>query len=140
MAGTMGLKFLLDTNIVSDLLRHPSGAVRNRIAEVGEQAVCISIIVAAELRFGAEKRQSKDLTERVNSVLSAIRILPLDPPMDAHYASIRASLEAAGSSIGPNDLLIAAQARALDLTVVTANSSEFSRVPNLRVENWLEPR
>lgn len=60
--------------------------------------------------------------------------------MDAHNASIRAVLEAAGNSIGPNDLLIAAQARALGLTVVTANSSEFSRVPNLRVKNWLEPR
>ena len=131
------LRYLLDTNIVSDLIRNPSGVVHDRIAKFGEETVCVSIVVAAELRFGARKRNSAKLTERVEAILDSIVVLPFEAPADLHYADIRRSLEAAGDPIGPNDLLIAAHARALDLTLVTANFTEFSRVPGLRVENWL---
>ncbi len=141
MAGSIkGFRFLLDTNIVSDLVRQPSGVVRDRIAEVGDQAVCVSIIVAAELRFGAKKRQSKQLTRQVEAILAAIPALPFEPPMDEFYAEIRAGLEADGNLIGPNDLLIAAHSLALDLTLVTDNFKAFSRVPGLRVENWMSRR
>jgi tRNA(fMet)-specific endonuclease VapC len=131
------LQFLLDTNIVSHLVRHPQGMIRDRVADVGEQSVCISLVVAAELRFGVAKKRSVRLAQQVEAVLSALQILPLETPVDAHYAEIRAALEAAGHPIGPNDLLIAAHARALGLTLVTHDIGEFSRVPGLRIENWL---
>ena len=131
------LRFLLDTNIVSHLVRNPQGIVRDHIAEVGEDAVCISLLVAAELRFGAAKKQAVRLTQQIDAILSALRVLPLEAPLDIHYAQIRVALEKAGHPIGSNDLIIAAHARSLGLTLVTHNSSELSRVPGLRVENWL---
>lgn len=133
----MTASYLLDTNILSDLVRHPQGAVAKRIAEVGEDAICTSIIVAAELRYGAVKRQSERLTQQLELILSRLPILSFDAPMDEAYAAIRAHLERAGTPIGGNDLLIAAQARSLGLTVVTANLGEFSRVPDLSTETWL---
>ena len=100
-------------------------------------SVCTSIIVAGELRFGARKRGSERLTERVEQLLEVIPVLPLDAEVDHHYASIRLALEQAGTPIGPNDLWIAAQARAAGLCLVTDNIGEFGRVVDLRVENWL---
>lgn len=99
--------------------------------------MCTSIIVACEIRFGIVRNGDTALTRQMERVLNAIEILPLEPPVDEHYADIRAALERAGTPIGPNDLLIAAQARALGLTLVTGNWREFSRVPGLSVENWL---
>lgn len=108
-----------------------------RIARVGEQQVCTSIIVAAELRYGAAKRASRRLSAQLATILGGLEILPLEHPADETYAKLRAQLERTGRVIGPNDLLIAAQALTLDLTLVTDNEREFSRVPHLRVENWL---
>jgi tRNA(fMet)-specific endonuclease VapC len=133
----MPLRYLLDTNIISDLVRRPRGPVASRIAEVGEDSVCTSIVVGAELRYGAEKSQSKQLSERVDLLLSALEILPLEPPADHCYGELRHHLAQQGTPIGPNDLLIAAHALAADLTLVSANTREFERVPSLRVENWL---
>ncbi|MBS1225356.1 MAG: putative nucleic acid-binding protein, contains domain [Proteobacteria bacterium] len=132
-----GLRYLLDTNMVSDLARHPDGRVVRRIAAVGVERIGISIIVACELRFGVIKSGSQRLARHVNLVLEQVAILPLEPPVEEHYADIRNTLERAGTPIGPNDLLIAAHARALGLMLVTDNVREFSRVPGLRVENWL---
>lgn len=132
------LTYLLDTNILSDLLRNPDGSVARRIAEKGEGTVCTSIVVACELRFAAEKTQSAALQARVEELLSVLEVIPLDIDADSYYAKIRNNLEVAGTPIGPNDLLIAAHAMSLDLTVVTANLKEFSRVSGLTVENWLE--
>jgi tRNA(fMet)-specific endonuclease VapC len=130
-------RYLLDTNILSDLLRHPAGRAAARLAVVGEAAVCTSIIVACELRYGAAKKGSRELSSRVDSLLGSLEILPLDKEADVRYAEIRAHLERQGKPIGPNDLLIAAHALALDLTLVTDNVAEFARVPQLAVENWL---
>ncbi len=130
--------YLLDTNILSELIRNPQGGVSRRIAHVGESNVCTSLVVAAELRYGASKRNSRQLTDRVNAILSAIDVLPLEEPADQAYGELRAALESRGEMIGPNDMLIAAHAIALDKIVVTANQGEFSRVPGLRVENWIE--
>ena len=130
-------RFLLDTNILSDLVRNPQGRIAERIAQVGDDAICTSIIVAAELRFGAAKKGSERFTVQLERVLSAIDIQPFDMPADAAYARLRAQLEAAGSPIGGNDMLIAAQALATDRTVVTDNEREFVRVTGLQVENWL---
>lgn len=131
------LRYLLDTNILSDLVRNPQGVVAARIAELGETVVGTSIVVAAELRYGAAKSGSKRLADRVDLLLSAIEILPLDAPADRHYANLRDYLSRQGTPIGPNDLLIAAHALATGLTVITANTKEFSRVPGLPTENWL---
>lgn len=130
-------RFLLDTNILSDLVRNPQGGIAARIAEVGDHAICTSIIVAAELRFGAAKKGSDRLTIQLERILSAIDIQPFEAPADAAYAQLRAQLEAAGSPIGGNDMLIAAQALVTGCTVVTDNEREFVRITGLPVENWL---
>ena len=133
----MSLVFLLDTNILSNLVRHPQGAVAARIAAAGEETVCTSIVIAAELRFGATQSGSMKLASRVDLILSALEVLPLEAPAERQYGDIRHRLARQGTPIGPNDLLIAAHARSLNLTVVTVNTGEFSRVPGLKVENWL---
>ncbi|MBW2368427.1 MAG: type II toxin-antitoxin system VapC family toxin [Deltaproteobacteria bacterium] len=131
------LRFLLDTNIISELVRNPQGMVTDRIAQEGEESVCTSIVVAAELRFGAEKKGSKRLTTQLEAILSTMEILPLKEPADRRYVKLRYHLQKAGTPIGPNDMLIASQALSLGLTLITANQREFSRVPGLAVENWL---
>ncbi len=130
-------RYLLDTNILSDLVRHPQGKVAGRIVQEGEKSICTSIVVAGELRFGAVKRGSERLTAQLEAVLSALEILPLEEPADRRYGELRNYLEQQGTTIGPNDMLIAAHALSLSLTVVTANDREFSRVSGLKVENWL---
>ena len=134
---TKQLKYLLDTNILSDLVRNPQGKVVKKIATIGESAICTSIIVASELRFGAEKRQSIKLINQLEVILSALNILSFESPADRHYAEIRSFLENKGKMIGSNDLLIASHALSVNCIVVTANEKEFCRVPDLKVENWL---
>ena len=111
----------------------------HRIEAVGEDAICTSIIIASELRFGAEKKGSPRLSAQLEKVLSALEILPLEEPADRHYAAIRTHLQRVGQPIGYNDMFIAAHALALSLTLVTHNQAEFARVPGLTVENWLAP-
>lgn len=128
--------YLLDTNAVSDLVRNPHGKVVQQYRLRKEDAAT-SIIVAAELRFGAERRGSHKLTSQLDQVLLDLPVLPFDAPADAAYARIRTDLERAGVMIGANDLLIAAHALALECILVTDNEREFGRVPGLRIENWL---
>jgi tRNA(fMet)-specific endonuclease VapC len=130
-------RYLLDTNIVSDIVRNPAGRVTDRIRAVGEDQVCTSIVVAAELRYGAARRGSAALSARVEAVLGAMEVLPFDAPADVVYGDVRTKLEGAGTPIGGNDLLIAAHALSLGYVVVTDNVSEFSRVEGLVLENWL---
>jgi tRNA(fMet)-specific endonuclease VapC len=131
-------RYLLDTHILSDLVRHPQGRIAACIAQVGEGSVCTSMIVASELRFGAAKRNAPKLTAQVEAILAAMDVRPFDTPADHEYAKLRLHLERAGTPIGPNDMLIAAHALAAESILVTANASEFVRVPGLVVENWLE--
>ncbi|MFM7407227.1 MAG: type II toxin-antitoxin system VapC family toxin [Cuspidothrix sp.] len=131
--------YLLDTNIISELIKNPRGVIFSKIQEVGEDKVCTSIIVACESRFGAQKKNSPKLIEKLEIILNSIEILPLNHPVEQYYAEIRTDLEQQGTPIGSNDLLIAAHALTLNLTVVTNNIREFSRVPKLKVENWLNP-
>jgi tRNA(fMet)-specific endonuclease VapC len=128
---------MLDTNIVSDLIRNPQGRAAKRIAKMGENNICTSIIVAAELRYGCAKRGSKRLLKAVEDLLGEIKVLPFDVPAGAEYGGIRSELEGAGKPVGGNDLLIAAHARAIGATIVTANTNEFRRIRGLKVENWL---
>src|SRR5271154_7153192 len=129
--------YLLDTNIVSDLVRNPQGRIARHIRDVGEMRVCTSVIVAAELRYGVEKRRSPLLTAQLEAVLGAIEVLAFETPADAAYGLLRSRLEQIGRPIGGNDLLIAAQALSLGHTIVTDNEREFGRIDGLSCENWL---
>lgn len=131
------MRYLLDANVISDLLRNPNGRVAQHLKKVGESKVCTSIIVAAELRYGVVKKGSPRLAGELEAILSALEILPFDVPADRAYGQIRARLEKSGRPIGANDLLIASQAVALGYTVVSDNESEFSRIEDLEHENWL---
>lgn len=131
--------FLLDTNILSDLIRHPQGVIANRIAAIGEAEIATSIIVASELRYGAERRGSEPLSRQLEAVLSLLPVLPLGDDADAQYGRLRTDLEKRGQPIGGNDMLIAAHALSLGVTLVTDNVREFERVHGLTIENWLRP-
>jgi tRNA(fMet)-specific endonuclease VapC len=129
---------MLDTNIISDLIRNPQGKAAKRIAKVGEDNICTSIIVSAELRYGCAKSGSRALLKAVEALLGEISVLPFDVHADAEYGALRSRLEAGGTPIGSNDLLIAAHAVATGSTIVTANAGEFKRVRGLKMENWLD--
>lgn len=131
------MQFLLDTNMLSDLARHPEGLVAHRVAHVGVAQVRTSIIVASELRFGLAKGVRRRLAEQVEALLRTIAVAPFEEPADVVYGDIRARLARAGQPIGSNDMFIAAHAIALGCTLVTANLREFSRVEGLVCENWL---
>lgn len=133
------MRYLLDTNIISDLVRNPDGRIAQQIKEIGEKRVCTSIIVAAELRFGTTRRASPRLTAQLEVVLSGFEVLPFEAPADAIYGAIRTQLERSGTPVGANDMFIAAQAMALGYTVVTDNAREFGRIDGLSHENWLRP-
>lgn len=130
---------LLDTNVLSDLIRRPDGPAARRLAEVGDADVMTSVIVAGELRYGVAKRGSPRLAERVEAVLAEIEVRDLDEATARAYGAIRATLEAAGAIIGQNDLWIAAQAQTLGAILVTDNVREFDRVEGLVIENWRAP-
>lgn len=129
--------YLLDTNVLSALVKQPRSELAQRLAAMNPDAYCTSIVVACEMRYGVSKKASQSLADKVNELLSSIDILPLQAEVDHHYAEIRVALERIGQPIGHNDLFIAAHARALEVTLVTDNGREFSRVPGLRIENWL---
>ncbi len=130
-------QYMLDTNIVLALVRNPHGALRNKFAALDTTTLCISIIVAAEIRFGLAKGVAKQMQIQIDAILESIAILALNAPVDTHYAEIRAYLEKRGLPISANDLLIAAHARSLNLTLVSNNTREFERVPGLKLEDWL---
>ena len=98
--------------------------------------MCTSIIVASDLRYGVLKSGSTELALRVDAALSAIEVVPFDMPADSEYGKLRAQLAAKEEPIGPNDLLIAAHALSLGLTLITDNVREFKRVNGLSVVNW----
>lgn len=130
-------QYLLDTNIISHLIRSPQGTILERLESILPATACTSIVVSAEIHFGLKQKASDKLTRQAGQILSVLDILPLESPMDEHYGDIRAHLHQIGQPIGSNDLLIAAHARSLGLILVTDNIREFSRVPDLSVDNWL---
>ena len=129
-------RYLLDTNVLSRLVRAPPPRQMQRMQEAGERNLCTSIIVACELRFGARKKGSAELASRIDQLLGSLDVLPLEAGVDTVYAELRFVLEARGQPIGANDLLIAAHALEQQALLVTENVGEFARVPGLRVEDW----
>lgn len=127
---------MLDTNALSELIRNPHGTLAQKLNALDPDSVCTSIVAACELRFGARRKGSAPLTRRVEQLLQALTVLPLDTPADEHYADIRATLERSGTPIGSHDLFIAAHARSRGMTLLTRNLREFQRVPGLAVDDW----
>lgn len=128
-------RYLLDTNIISDIVRNPQGAVVDALVFADDAAT--SVIVAGELKVWVEKNNSARLERLIRTTLVAIPVLPLSPEVAETYGRIRVALERMGTQIGANDLWIAAHALALDAVMVTDNVREFERVPGLAVQNWL---
>ena len=133
--------YLLDTNIISDMMRNPGGAAaRMAAARARQNAACsmvTSVIVHCEVLFGIRRRTSSKWQQQYDAALEGIEILPLTLEIPSIYASLRGRLEAQGTPIGPNDTLIAAHALSLGAILITADA-EFTRVPELKVENWLQ--
>lgn len=130
------MRFMLDTNIVSAIVRDPRGKVLERLLEVGEENAFISIITHGEIWYGVKKNGSEELSRKVSAITRRLYVAPLQLPSDQRYAEARLALRQ-GKNIGPNDLWIAAHALALEAVLVTDNENEFSRVPGLKIENWL---
>jgi tRNA(fMet)-specific endonuclease VapC len=131
------MAYLLDTNIVSAILRKSSSGAISRLEQSGPGTVMTSIIVAAEARFGIRKKGSAILANRLEELFARVAVAPFEAPADRHYAELRTELERRGHPISANDMLIAAHALALGCTLVTDNEREFRRVPDLKVENWI---
>lgn len=132
------MKYLLDTDTVSHLIRGASPSLTKRASKLGAGEAAISTITRGELAYGAALKPLKaQLRVTFERILSALDVLPVEPEVADHYGQIKAALRSAGQPIGPNDLWIAAHARALGITLVTHNVREFQRVPGLKVEDWL---
>lgn len=133
----MATLHLLDTNILIAALKgHPT--VRQRLETTPLAHLCLSSIVLGELAFGAEKSAYAERNRaRLTELAQRLPLVGIDADTAQHYARTRAHLERQGLPIGANDLWIAAQALALDATLVTDNQREFQRVPGLKLDNWL---
>ena len=129
-------RYLLDTNIISDLFRNPGGKVDQALrARIGEE-IGTSLIVRGEILFGLKKNNNVRGLHRFEMLLDSITVWPLEEPAEDRYAALRVDMERHGHEIGANDLWIAAQSLALDAIVVTDDRA-FQRLPGLKVENWL---
>ena len=129
---------MLDTNICIYLINNKLPELAQKITDIPKDSICISVITQAELEFGVYKSQNpaKNAHALVR-FLSAIGVIDFGTKAAAAYGEIRANLERKGTAIGNMDMLIAAHARSLGLTVVTNNTKEFARVEGLEIENWV---
>jgi tRNA(fMet)-specific endonuclease VapC len=135
----MPAHYLLDTNTVSYILKGSPPRVRQHLARTPMEAVSISVITEAELRFGLARRpDAKNLRFAVDEFLLRVDILPWDSAAARHYADIRAEIEAAGTPMGNMDLMIAAQALSAGATLVTSDRS-FHHIRRLKIEDWTKP-
>lgn len=130
-------RLLLDTNVISALMRDPQGSLASKIERLDETEIFTSVIVAAELHYGIVKKGSVRLKESAEAILASLEIRPFTSEAAIAYGNLRAKLEQMGRIIGANDLLIAAHAIAEDAVLVTDNLAEFTRVAGLKTQNWL---
>ncbi|HEY2861134.1 MAG TPA: type II toxin-antitoxin system VapC family toxin [Terracidiphilus sp.] len=130
---------MLDTDISCYSMKGSNSAVLDRLRRTPVADVCISAITKCELMFGVQTspRQNRDQA-RLEQFLRYVEALDFPQQAALHYSQIRADLKTRGEMIGSNDILIAAHARLLDLTLVTDNTREFTRVPGLKIENWAQ--
>lgn len=131
------MNYLLDTNIISAMMRDPQGAIAAQAASIDPEHIATSAVCVCELWYGVHRRNSVRLAEQLEAILGALKVFPFETPAERIYGRLRAALEGDGAPIGAFDTLIAAHALALDHTLVTDNIREFGRIPGLKVENWL---
>ena len=132
------MRFMLDTNIIAYAKNNRPESVLQHLTQYRPEDLCISAITMAELEYGVCNSSRPDQNRMALLLfLSRISVIPFDADAAREYGMIRADLTKKGTLIGANDLLIAAHARSLGLTLVTNNTREFDRVENLRVENWV---
>ena len=130
-------RYMLDTDTSSYIMNRSNDSVLRRLQKVAVNDVCISVITKSELLYGVELSPRRQQNEAaLNTFLSYVEILDFPDEASFHYARIRAELKIQGAMIGANDLLIAAHARSLGLTLVTNHTREFRRVRDLSIENW----
>ena len=131
------MKYMLDTNIIAYAVNRRIPRVVEEIREHLPEGLCISAVTMAELEFGiCNSSRPEQNRLALMLFLSPIEVLPFDGLAAAHYGTIRADLKRRGEPIGANDLLIAAHARSLGLTLVSNNLKEFNKVEGLFTENW----
>jgi len=133
-------RFMLDTDTCSYIMKRSHPLVVKRLQSVPVGDVCMSVVTKAELLYGVEvsPRRTQD-SAALAAFLPYVEAVALDEDAALHYAEIRADLKRRGAMIGANDLFIAAHARASGLTLVTNNTAEFERVPDLSLDNWTQP-
>lgn len=133
-------RFMLDTDTCSYIMKRSNNALLKRLRKIPVNDVCISVITKSELLYGVEVSPRRQQDEAaLNALLQYVEVLDFPDKAAPHYAEIRAQLKSGGTMIGANDLFIAAHARSLGLTLVTNNTREFRRVPQLLIENWTLP-
>ena len=130
-------RYMLDTDTCSYIMKRSNPAVLNRLQQVPVSDACISVITKSELLYGVEISPRRHQDEiALDAFLAHVDVLDFPDEAATHYAKIRANLKTQGAMIGANDLFIAAHARSLGLTLVTNNTGEFERVPDLMIEKW----
>jgi len=131
------MRYLLDTNVCIRYINGRSAEIRAKLPTVPRQDVFVSVMTKAELFYGSAKSQTPQVSRRKQEeFLATVTVLPITDPTIEHYAIIRTHLSQLGTPIGSNDVFIAATALAHDLTLITHNTAEFGRVPNLKIEDW----
>lgn len=131
------MQYMLDSNTCIYYSRKTSPNVAARVRGYSPGELVISTVTYGELRFGAEKSSDTLQAFRVlDAFIEAVYVVPLDPAVGEYYGRIRLQLQRKGQIIGNNDLWIASHCLQLGLTLVTNNEREFSRIPNLTIENW----
>ena len=131
------MSYLLDANVCIELLRGSSPTIATKLAKLNPQDVAVCSVVKAELFFGAHRNANPEQAlATVKAFLDNFQSLPFDDDAAEIYGELRAFITNNGNLIGPNDLLIAAIALAHNVTLVTHNTREFSRVPHLDIEDW----
>ncbi len=132
------MKYLLDTNICIYIIKQKPASVRDKFRELAIGEVGVSSITVAELEYGVQKSRWPERNQQaLHQFLLPLEITPFDAQHAATYGNIRANLEAKGTTVGSLDMLIAAHALHLGLTLVTNNEREFKRIPQLAIENWI---
>ena len=132
------MRYMLDTNICSYILKNHPVEVKQKFNEVGAGNICISSIVLAELYYSAARHPKGIVIRReIDDFVSRLPVIPWDGVAADHYGAIRASLEKTGTPVGGMDMLIAAHARSCGATLVTNNQREFERIKGLELVNWV---
>ena len=132
------MRYMLDTNICSYILKNHPASVRQKFEEIGPGNICTSAIVLAELYYGAARHPKGVVIRReIDDFASRLSVIPWDEIAADHYGAIRSTLEKVGTPVGAMDMLIAAHARSCSATLVTNNLREFDRIQGLTAVNWI---